>query len=149
MEGRGPATTTANAQASSLRCCWCWSFFFLQSVVVVVIMASGMGVRGTMGRCYGFFADLKKCQVRQPLAVLVCDAREGLGRGGDGLISFYHDVLSSGGEISSKTSWCSTTNKRSHDTHGQSRPLSMIFSHHLTQELSSLRTHIYSSSIMK
>lgn len=26
-------------------------------------MASGMGVRGTMGRCYGFFADYKQCQV--------------------------------------------------------------------------------------
>jgi hypothetical protein len=26
-------------------------------------MASGMGVRGTIGRCYGFFADFKQCQV--------------------------------------------------------------------------------------
>lgn len=28
-------------------------------------MASGLGVKGTMGRCYGFFADLKQCQVRK------------------------------------------------------------------------------------
>ena len=27
-------------------------------------MASGLGVRGTMGRCYGFWADFKQCQVR-------------------------------------------------------------------------------------
>lgn len=25
-------------------------------------MTSGMGVKGTQGRCYGFFADLKECQ---------------------------------------------------------------------------------------
>jgi hypothetical protein len=31
------------------------------------IMASGMGVRGTMGRCYGFFADYKQCQVRRAM----------------------------------------------------------------------------------
>lgn len=24
-----------------------------------------MGVKGTQGRCYGFFADLKECQVKQ------------------------------------------------------------------------------------
>lgn len=28
-------------------------------------MASGMGARGTVGRCYGFFADLKQCQVSE------------------------------------------------------------------------------------
>ena len=30
-------------------------------------MSSGMGVRGTIGRCYGFFADYKQCQVRSGL----------------------------------------------------------------------------------
>ena len=28
-------------------------------------MASGMGMRGTMGRCYGFFADYKDCTVSE------------------------------------------------------------------------------------
>jgi hypothetical protein len=27
-------------------------------------MASGLGVRGTMGRCYGFWSDFKQCKVR-------------------------------------------------------------------------------------
>ena len=36
-------------------------------------MASGMGVRGTVGRCYGFFADYKECQVR----VRVCVCKSG------------------------------------------------------------------------
>jgi hypothetical protein len=30
-----------------------------------IIMASGMGVRGTVGRCYGYFADFKQCKVSQ------------------------------------------------------------------------------------
>jgi hypothetical protein len=34
-------------------------------------MASGMGVRGTMGRCYGFFADYKDCLV----SLLLLDRR--------------------------------------------------------------------------
>lgn len=27
-------------------------------------MTSGMGVKGTQGRCYGFYSDFKECQVR-------------------------------------------------------------------------------------
>jgi hypothetical protein len=32
-------------------------------------MASGMGVRGTTGRCFGFFSDFKACKVCNSLAL--------------------------------------------------------------------------------
>lgn len=40
------------------------TYFLLLRISPFDIMASGMGVRGTMGRCYGFFADYKDCTVR-------------------------------------------------------------------------------------
>jgi hypothetical protein len=30
---------------------------------ILVIMSSGVGVKGTLGRCYPFYADVKKCVV--------------------------------------------------------------------------------------
>jgi len=37
---------------------------FSSDYLYSTIMASGMGVRGTVGRCYGFFADFQECSVR-------------------------------------------------------------------------------------
>lgn len=34
-------------------------------------MTSGMGVRGTMGRCYGFWMDFQQCKVRSNILILV------------------------------------------------------------------------------
>ena len=37
-------------------------------------MSSGIGVKGTLGRCYPFYADLRKCVVS--VLAPVCDAED-------------------------------------------------------------------------
>src|SRR6056300_1378853 len=39
---------------------------------VQFIMSSGIGVKGTIGRCYPFYADLRKCVVSSAFDDLVC-----------------------------------------------------------------------------